>query len=234
MWRSRRWGWRAFLTMRSNSRCCECGNRGSSCRLGPRMCSLREKADLLRRTVVAQSNLLHARSPSALLRAGSRPAGKNAGLRDDGFIGENSPAIANAASCWCRRHEYSRFLTGLSARFGMTTNLKLYPGDPSRAGDDFVGSAGEDELYATVGVGRKRCGNVQVCESDGLGPVAIGVVVAASVEHAAGDCVVADAFGMAVAKDQHSGLQILRGAGRCRRCADNFRGGHGRACWRCM
>ena len=68
-----------------------------------------------------------------------------------------------------------------------------------RAGDDFVGCAGEDEVYSVAGVRGDGCGKVQGREVDGFGPVAVGVIVAAGVELAAGDGVVADAFAVAVA-----------------------------------
>ena len=70
-----------------------------------------------------------------------------------------------------------------------------------RAGYYFVRRCGEDEVYVTCCVGLQCLGHVQYSESDFLVPVSVGVVVAAGVEDAVGDGVVADFFAVSVTKD---------------------------------
>src|ERR1700722_564582 len=111
------------------------------------------------------------------------------------------------ANCYATGHSQDRF-NAEPAEFAEN----LFALRDSGAGDDFVRCAGEDEVYAVAGVRGDGCGKVQGCEVDGFGPVAIGIIVTASVELAAGDGVVADAFGVAVAIDQDGGLEIFCGA----------------------
>src|SRR5271168_3975764 len=80
----------------------------------------------------------------------------------------------------------------------------------SRAGDYFVGGLGEDEIYVAIGIGFEGLWDVQGGEGDFLGPVSVGVVVAAGVEDAVGDGVVADFFAVSVAEDQESWGEVVR------------------------
>ena len=69
------------------------------------------------------------------------------------------------------------------------------------ARDYFVWRFGEDELYISRGIRLQSFGDVEGGQIDFLCPVAIGVVVAARVECAVSDGVVADFFGVSITKN---------------------------------
>jgi hypothetical protein len=62
-------------------------------------------------------------------------------------------------------------------------------------------------------VGLQGLGDIEGGEVDLLIPISVGVVVAAGVEDAVGDGVVADLFTVSVAKDQNGGGLVV--CGRC-------------------
>ena len=78
------------------------------------------------------------------------------------------------------------------------------------------GDEGRTKFTLAVGVGLESLVQVESGEIDFLVPVSVGVVVAAGVEEAVGDGVVADFFAMSIAKYENCGRQGLRrSAARC-------------------